>query len=170
AGRIEIDGGAGDAAGCEMAGGELRIDGDAGDFIAGARPGSMEGMRGGLLVVGGSVGERAGDRMRRGLLLVRGAAGPMLGSRMVAGTIAVAGEVGPHPGALMRRGSLVLLSAQPVPGPGFVETRYDIAVYAALLARSLAAHGGAFAEIAGRPLRRFAGDIAVDGRGELLTR
>jgi formylmethanofuran dehydrogenase subunit C len=169
AGRIEIDGSAGDAAGCEMAGGQLRIGGDAGAFAGGARPGSMDGMRGGALVGRGNVGERAGDRMRRGLLLVHGNAGDCVASRMVAGTLAVAGGVGAHPGVMMRRGTLLLLAAQPDLGPGFVRSTHDIGVFAALLANSLAVHGGPFAQLAQRRLMRHAGDLAVDGRGEVLT-
>ena len=38
--------------------------------------GEMSGMRGGLIVVRGNAGERAGDRMRRGTIIVEGAAAP----------------------------------------------------------------------------------------------
>jgi formylmethanofuran dehydrogenase subunit C len=37
-----------------------------------------------------------------------------------------------------------------------------------LLARSLASHGGPFAGLAGRAVRRHLGDLAVGGRGEWL--
>ena len=51
AGEIRVEGAAGQLAGCEMAGGSIEIAGDVGDFAAGALPGSMDGMRGGQLVV-----------------------------------------------------------------------------------------------------------------------
>jgi formylmethanofuran dehydrogenase subunit C len=99
-GRIEIEGGAGDYLGalmttgeihctgeagmfaaCEMAGGRLLVDGNVGDFVASALPGSMDGMRGGEVIVRGDAGERLGDRMRRGLLAVLGNASFASGGR-----------------------------------------------------------------------------------------
>ena len=76
-------------------------------------PGSMDGMRGGTLVVRGSAGVRFGDRMRRGTALVFGDAGDFLASRLVAGTIALAGRAGAHVGYGMRRGSLVFAGPAP---------------------------------------------------------
>ncbi len=64
------------------------IGGDVGDFAASTLPGSIDGMRGGTLIVRGDAGARFGDRMRRGTALVFGDAGDFAASRMVAGTIA----------------------------------------------------------------------------------
>jgi formylmethanofuran dehydrogenase subunit C len=86
-----------------MAGGTLTIEGNVDDFAASTLPGSMDGMRGGQLVVKGNAGARFGDRMRRGTAMVFGDAGDFLASRMVAGTIAVGGRVGAHEGYGMRR-------------------------------------------------------------------
>ena len=57
-GEIRVHGAAGQLAGCEMAGGLIDIAGDVGDFAAGALPGSMDGMRGGSLIVRGHAGAR----------------------------------------------------------------------------------------------------------------
>ena len=168
AGEIVVAGSAGLLAACEMAGGRLEVLGNVGDYAASALPGDMDGMRGGLLVVRGDAGARCGDRMRRGTALIFGDAGDFLASRLVAGTIAVAGSVGAHCGYGMRRGSLVFAGPPPQPPATFAATGHDIRSFWALLARSLARHGGPFAGLASRPPRRLVGDLAADGRGEWL--
>lgn len=168
AGEIRVQGDAGMYAGCEMAGGRLEVAGSVGDFAAGALPGSMEGMRGGLLVVRGRAGERFGDRMRRGTAAVFGDAGDFLGSRMVAGTIAVAGRIGAHCAWGMRRGSIVCAGGAPELSPTFAETGAGFEVAWQLIARDLARLGGAFETLPRRRARRHAGDLAVEGQGELL--
>lgn len=167
-GEIRVQGSAGQLAGCEMAGGLIEVEGDVGAFAAGALPGSMDGMRGGTLIVRGKAGARCGDRMRRGTVVLHGDAGDFLASRMVAGTIAVAGRVGAHCGYGMRRGTLVFAGPQPPTPPTFVATQHDIAVFWALLRRSLAYHGGLFASLPAPAPRRLVGDLAVDGKGEWL--
>ncbi|HXF46625.1 MAG TPA: formylmethanofuran dehydrogenase subunit C, partial [Burkholderiaceae bacterium] len=142
--------------------------GDAGDFAAAALPGSMEGMRGGRLVIGGNAGERLGDRMRRGWIAVHGDAGAFAGARMIAGTIAIGGAVGTHPAFGMRRGTLLLARAQPVLAPTFVATAHDFSAFWQLLARELAALGAPFDALAARTPARWVGDLGVDGLGEVL--
>jgi formylmethanofuran dehydrogenase subunit C len=187
-GRIEIDGNAGDYLGalmtsgaihcsgdagmfaaCEMAGGRLQVEGNVGDFAGATQPGSMEGMRGGEFIVKGNAGERLGDRMRRGLLAVLGNAGDFAASRLVAGTIAIGGSVGAHPAFGMRRGTLLLAQVQPPPRATFVTSVHDISVYWHLLARHVAGCGGPFEGIGARLPRRLVGDLAVDGKGEVLS-
>ncbi|WP_430422956.1 formylmethanofuran dehydrogenase subunit C [Methylibium petroleiphilum] len=187
AGRIHVDGPVGDYLGagmsggeivasrdagllaaCEMSGGRLEIGGNVGDHAASALPGSMDGMRGGTLLVRGSAGARFGDRMRRGSALVFGDAGDFLASRMVAGTIAVAGRIGAHAGYGMRRGSVVCAGTAPAIPPTFVANDANIAVFWQLLARDLARHGGAFASLPARRVQRHLGDLAAGGKGELL--
>jgi formylmethanofuran dehydrogenase subunit C len=106
--------------------------------------------------------------MRRGLVLIRGAAGPFCAARMAAGTIVVGGALGPHPGVAMRRGTLVALAGA-APPASFADTgRHELAVVR-LLARMLAAEGaGELAELLS-PMRRWAGDLALGGRGEILA-
>jgi formylmethanofuran dehydrogenase subunit C len=169
AGSIVVSGDSGSFAACEMAGGRIEISGDAGDFAAAPLPGSMDGMRGGTLVVRGDAGERFGDRMRRGTALVFGSAGAFAASRMVAGTIGIAGNVGEHLAYGMRRGSLILPGVGPLDGATrFVENHADVGVFWRLITRSLAREGGMFGELVRREPLRFVGDVSVDGRGELL--
>lgn len=170
-GELRVAGAAGAFAGCEMAGGHLEIAGNVGSFAGGALPGSMDGMRGGVLVVHGHADARVADRMRRGTLVVHGDVGDFAASRMVAGTLALGGRVGAHCGYGMRRGTLVFAADpadQPSPPATFAPTGHDIRVIWALLARSLAYHGGRFATLPARQPRRFVGDLGADGKGEWL--
>ncbi len=168
-GDIRIDGHARDLAACEMAGGNLAVQGNVGDFAASTLPGSMDGMRGGTLVVKGSAGARFGDRMRRGSALVLGDAGDFLASRMVAGTIAVGGGCGAHPGFGMRRGSVVFAGSSPPMPPTFVAGIAETPVFWQLLSRDLARRGGAFADLPAKRIERWLGDLAADGKGELIS-
>jgi formylmethanofuran dehydrogenase subunit C len=170
AGELVINGHAGLLAACEMAGGTLTIEGNVDDFAASTLPGSMDGMRGGRLVVKGNAGARFGDRMRRGTALVFGDAGDFLASRMVAGTIAVGGRVGAHPAYGMRRGSVVFATAEPLPAQlaTFVPALASADVFWQLLARDLAARGAPFARLASQPMVRFLGDLGAGGKGELI--
>jgi formylmethanofuran dehydrogenase subunit C len=169
-GRIVVHGHAQDLAGCSLRGGTLEIHGNVGDFAASALPGDMDGMRGGTFVVHGNAGERLGDRMRRGTLVVHGDAGAFAASRMVAGTIAVGGRLGAHLAWGMRRGSVVLAAGPPTAvAATFVPVRGNADVFWQLLARDLARLGGAFAALASRRITRIAGDLAVQGKGELIV-
>jgi formylmethanofuran dehydrogenase subunit C len=167
-GEIVVRGNARDLAACEMTGGTLTIEGNAGDFVASTLPGSMDGMRGGTLIVKGNVGERCGDRMRRGSVVVFGNSGNFLASRMVAGTMAMGGQTGAHVGYGMRRGSIVFAGAAPTPSPTFVQAIADVPVFWQLLARDLARHGGVFAGLPQRRIDRWLGDLAAQGKGELI--
>ena len=167
-GDMHVQGDAGMLAACEMAGGALSIDGDVGDHAASSLPGSMDGMRGGTLIVRGRAGDRFADRMRRGSALVFGDVGDFLASRLVAGTIAIGGTAGAHVGYGMRRGSVVFAGSAPRVAPTFVPALADAAVAWQLLARDLARHGGPFEGLPARRIVRHLGDLSADGRGELI--
>ena len=168
-GEVHVRGHAGMLAACEMAGGTLSIDGDVGDHAASSLPGSMDGMRGGSLIVRGRAGDRFADRMRRGTALVFGNVGDFLASRLVAGTIAIGGRAGAHVGYGMRRGSVVFAGGAPLVAPTFVPALADAPVAWQLLARDLARHGGPFAGLPARRIVRHLGDLSADGRGELIV-
>lgn len=167
-GEIHVTGSARDLAACEMAGGRLVVQGSVGDFAAATLPGSMDGMRGGEFIVRGSAGQRFGDRMRRGTAIVEGDAGDFFASRLVAGTLVLGGRCGAHPGWGMRRGSLVFMQAQPVPAATFVPAGAEAPVFWQLMSRDLARHGGPLAGLPQRRIRRWLGDLAADGKGEMI--
>jgi formylmethanofuran dehydrogenase subunit C len=171
-GMVEVEGNTGAYAGTGMKGGTIRICGNAGDFLAAAIPGNHQGMLGGTLLVRGNAGDRAGDRMRRGALLIEGNAGDYCASRMVAGTIAVWGKVGRSPGLAMRRGTVLLFDPPAALPPTFNDCGAHPFNFLTLLARSWRVHPGKFATLtnSGLRLRRFMGDLANDGRGEILMK
>ena len=177
AGEVQVQGSDGLLAACEMAGGTLSITGDVGDHAASTLPGSMDGMRGGTLIVRGRAGDRFGDRMRRGTALVFGDVGDFPASRLVAGTIAIGGRAGAHVGYGMRRGSVVFAggasSLASTVAPTFVPALADAAVAWQLIARELArvagSDDGPFAGLAARRTVRYLGDLSADGRGELIV-
>jgi formylmethanofuran dehydrogenase subunit C len=168
-GILRVTGSAGYGAAMAMRGGELRIAGDVGDQLGGALPGERTGMSEGIVIIGGSAGISAGDRMRRGLIVVAGAAGSFCAARMLAGTIIVGGALGAQPGIAMRRGSLMALSATIQPAPGFADCGVSELTILRLIGRFLARRG--LASLAARmgPLRRRVGDLAQNGKGEILT-
>jgi formylmethanofuran dehydrogenase subunit C len=168
-GGIHVSGSTGGFAACQMRGGLLRIDDDAGDFLGAALPGETRGMSGGTVLVKGNVGERCGDRMRRGQILIEGHAGEYCAARMLAGTIAVMGSVGANIGFAMQRGT-VLLRAMPAHLlPTFGDCGVHELSFLKLLFQSWSALPSRYAAFSAPPrVRRIAGDLANDGRGEIL--
>jgi formylmethanofuran dehydrogenase subunit C len=106
--------------------------------------------------------------MRRGLIAVLNGCGDYAGSRMVAGTIVVTGEIGHMPGYLMRRGSILLDRAPASVSPSFVESGSPVIVFAALVDRHLATERILDVPLLGNAPRRYSGDNAVLGKGEIL--
>jgi formylmethanofuran dehydrogenase subunit C len=165
-GAIEVHGDVDDWAGAEMRGGAIRIHGSAGDHAGAAYPGSRRGMRGGELLIDGDAGDELGAVMRRGLIAVGGRIGAFAAAGMVAGSLFAFGPVGPNPGAGMKRGTLATFG----PGLELLPTfRYDCTyrpAFIELYLRRLAALG--FAVRARAPVRRYRGDLAALGLGEIL--
>ncbi len=168
-GEIRIAGSVGEEAALGMRAGTLTIAGNAGAFLGAPPSGERLGLRGGLIRVGGDVGPRAGERMRRGAILVGGNAGEACGARMVAGTIAVAGRLGALPGLRMRRGTIIARSAPAGLPDTFADTGFAELTVFKLMARRLAEAAPWLEALLAAPrLRRAAGDLAVDGKGEIL--
>lgn len=186
-GRITINGGAGSYLGFQMrkgeivlngnadaytasgmAGGLLHVHGNVGDFLAAAIPGDRKGMKGGIVLITGNAGERAGDQMRRGIILIEGNVGSYCASRMLAGTIGVLGSVGDYVGYGMRRGTLLLTKP-----PKLHATLQDCGTHTlpflGLMFKSFSNLPSKFASINKNRVQRFAGDIANDGKGEILV-
>jgi formylmethanofuran dehydrogenase subunit C len=168
-GGIEVAGGAGYGAATALRGGTVRIAGDAGAALGGSLPGEAHGMRGGAVLIGGKADCEAGKRLYRGLIVIGGAAGPGCGMGMIAGTILAGGAVGPLPGVGMRRGSIIALGGAPLPGPGFADCGVHDLLYLKLLARHLATLGVGTLAARLAPLRRWMGDAAAAGKGEILV-
>lgn len=166
-GGITLHGNADAYAASGMAGGTLHVFGNVGDFLAAAIPGDRKGMKGGLVMVTGNAGDRLGDQMRRGIILIEGNAGAYCASRMLAGTIGVMGSVGDYVGFGMRRGTLLLTST-----PKLHSTIQDCGSHTLpflnLMFKSFRNLPSKFASINNNRVRRFSGDLANDGKGEIL--
>lgn len=167
-GRLDIRGDAGALLGSGISGGEILLKGSAGSQVGGLTPGEKFGMTGGLIVIEGHAGDRAGDRMRRGTIFVRGKCGNFAGSRMVGGTIWTELGFGTEPGMLLRRGTLIGPSVEQML-PTFVDAgRHDLVILR-ILSRYMRETLG---PLAPKPLppvvRKFAGDLATIGKGEIL--
>lgn len=167
-GQVAVEGDAGPHAGSGMRGGRLEILGNAGDHLGAPLAGELAGMNGGVVVVRGRAGAFAADRMRRGLIAVLKGCGDNAGSRMIAGTLIITGGAGEMPGYLMRRGSILLDRAPKRLSPSFVECGAPDSVFAMLADRHLVAEGILRRALLGRTPRRFGGDNAVLGLGEIL--
>lgn len=167
-GEIMVNGNADAFVASAMAGGMLKIDGNAGDFLAAAIPGERKGMKGGVVIVTGNVGDRAGDQMRRGIVLIEGNAGAYCASRMLAGTIGVMGSVGDYVGYGMRRGTLLLFQ-QPRLHATIQDCGSHTLPFLNLMFKAFKSLPTTFATIDRNRVRRFAGDLANDGKGEILV-
>ena len=168
-GRLIVGGNAGHWAASGMKGGEIEIRGAAGDRLGGPLAGEVAGMRGGIVVVRGSAGARAGDKMRRGTILIEGDAGDYLASRMIAGTLIVRRTAGALPGYLMKRGTIIMGEGCAALSPTFVDCGMHALLAMRLMANVMRPYSKEAAVLLGRPLRRYAGDMAVLGKGELFT-
>src|SRR5204863_432795 len=126
--------------------------------------GEVSGMRGGVVIVRGDAGARAGDKLRRGTIIIEGNAGDHAGSRMIAGTLIVRGAAGALPGYLMNRGTVVLGTSASL-SPTFADCGVHTLVAMRLMADFIKPHSKGAAALLGEPLRRFAGDMAVSGHG-----
>jgi formylmethanofuran dehydrogenase subunit C len=169
-GTITIGGDAGDHAGAAMAGGRLLIEGSSADFTGGPLPGERRGQHGGVICVRGNAGRRAGERQRRGLLLIDGDAGALLGHRMIAGTLYCGGQAGELAAYGMRRGTL-LLRKPALSWPGTLADNGRQALpFLTLLLREVDSILGKDSVLARGPsqVHRHVGDLACDGRGEVL--
>lgn len=167
-GDITVNGNADAYAASGMAGGTLKVNGNVSDFLASAIPGDRKGMKGGTVIITGNAGDRAGDQMRRGIVLIEGNVGAYCASRMLAGTIGVMGSVGDYVGYGMRRGTLLLFST-----PKLHATLQDCGSHTlpflSLMFKSFKSLPSKFAGINKNRVQRYAGDLANDGKGEILV-
>ena len=167
-GTIEVTGNASDWVGAEMTDGLIRIGGNAGGQVGAAYRGSLRGMRGGTILVGGTAGLEVGMRMRRGIIVIGGPARDFVGLQMKGGTIVLLRGAELRTGAWMVRGTIVSLAPLPLLPTFSFACAYQptfLRVYAKHL-RPLGytipcdSQEGAY--------RRYTGDTAVPGKGEIL--
>ncbi len=168
-GTIEVRGDAADWIGAEMTGGLIHVHGDAGGQIGAAYRGSLSGMNGGVILVEGSAGMEIGMRMRRGILAVKGRVRDFAGLQMKGGTIFLFGGAEIRTGAWMIRGTIVCLTPIALlPTFSYACTYHPTFLH--LYTRRLKALGFSIPYRAGDGgFRRYSGDAAVPGQGEILV-
>ena len=164
-GTIEVHGNAADWVGGEMGGGLIRVRGDAGGQVGAAYRGSPSGMSGGTIVIEGSAGIELGMRMRRGTIVVRGPVRDFAGLQMKGGTIVLMGGAELRTGAWMQRGTIISLAPLRL-----LPTFADCCAYSPAFLRVYANHLRPLGfSIPDGSYRRYAGDTAVPGKGEILV-
>jgi formylmethanofuran dehydrogenase subunit C len=170
-GTITVKGDAGGNAGSGMRNGKIEILGNAGDYLGGVSTGARQGMRGGTILVTGNAGDRMAERMRRGLIIVEGDTGSYTGVNMMAGTLVVLGKLGQFAGFGLKRGTII---TQDKPQE-LLSTFNDCGEFEMnilnLMFRELPKLGRRYSFFKELPpyARRYAGDLGVDGKGELLV-
>lgn len=167
-GRLDIKGNAGPYVASRMSDGLITVAGSAGDYVGGIKAGEKFGMTGGQVVVEGAIGARAGDRMRRGTIIARGAFGAHAASRMMGGTLWTETGFGPEPGPLLRRGTLIGPTVDALL-PTFVDGgRHDLTILGILSRHMKRTLGERAPKALPREVRKYSGDMATIGKGELL--
>ena len=169
-GHIYVRGDSGDWTGAGMAGGRIDISGDTGSFSGAALPEQMHGMTNGIITISGNAGDRTGDRMRRGMIIILGNSGNYTGSRMIAGTILVLGKTGIHSGYGMKRGTIIL-GKRPVDLAATFSSCGKLKMeFLRLLYKQIASLGRRFSHFGkfGPEVHRYAGDLSIGGKGEIL--
>jgi len=169
-GKIIVDGNTGAWAGNAMSGGRIDIHGNALDYVGAGAPGDTFGMTNGLINIKGNAGDRVGDRMRRGIIIIQGKSGNYCGSRIHAGTIIVLDKVGKLPGEGMRRGTIILAKKPAHLSATFKSCGNLKMQFLRLLFTQLANIDDELALFSkyGPEAHRFSGDLARNGKGEIL--
>ena len=169
-GEITVNGNAGSWTGNGMSGGRINVNGDVLDYTGAGLPGDAFGMTNGLINISGNAGDRVGDRMRRGIIIIQGRSGNYCGSRIHAGTIIALDKVGKHPGEGMRRGTVILAKKPAHISSTFKSCGNLKMQFLRLLFTQLSKIDNEFEFFSkyGPEAHRFAGDIARNGKGEIL--
>jgi len=167
-GRIDVSGNVSDWLGAEMSGGLIRVHGNAGGQVGAAYRGSLSGMTDGTIVIDGAAGLEVGMRMKRGTIAVGGPVRDFAGLQMKGGTLVLRGGAELRTGAWMSRGTIVSLSpVELLPTFSYASTYRP--TFLRLYARYLGALGCPIpSDDADGVYRRFTGDAAVPGKGEIL--
>ena len=121
-------------------------------------------------MIRGGAGVEAGLRMRRGLIAIIGDAAGSAGPSMIAGTVMVFGKAGAAPGRWSKRGSIVALGEVEVPPTYRYACTYQPDHLRLTLLHLRQRYGLTVdpRHISGF-YRRYSGDLAELGRGEILA-
>ena len=168
-GRIEVHGDASDWIGAEMKNGFIHVHGNGGGQIGGGYRGSLRGMKNGTIVVDGTAGLEVGLRMRRGTIVLGGVARDFCGLQMKGGTIILQFGAAIRTGAWMQRGTIISMKPLQIM-PTFAESNEFNPTFLNVYSKQISQHGIhlPFSAAEGT-YQRFAGDLSVPGKGEILV-
>lgn len=167
-GAIDVSGNATDWVGAEMSGGLIRIRGNAGGQAGAAYRGSLSGMTDGTIIIDGTAGLETGMRMKRGIIAVGGLVKDFAGLQMKGGTLVMRGGAELRTGAWMSRGTIISLAPIKLL-PTFSYASTYTPSFLRLYARHLGKLGFTLPyEEQDGVYRRYTGDAAVPGKGEIL--
>jgi formylmethanofuran dehydrogenase subunit C len=167
-GSIEVSGDASDWVGGEMKGGYIHIRGNAGGQVGAAYRGSLGGMNGGTILIEGAAGIEIGMRMKRGLIAIKGPVRDFAGLQMKGGTLVLLGGAEIRTGAWMIRGTIISLKPLQLL-PTFAYACAYQPTFLRIYAKHLATFGFAIPWDGPAGIyRRYTGDAAVPGKGEVL--
>jgi formylmethanofuran dehydrogenase subunit C len=169
-GTLVIEGSVGPDLAAGLMGGSVLVQGNVGPNAAGALPGASRGVTGGEVVIRGGAGEGAAARMRRGIVVVMGAAAAGAGRGMIAGTLLIGGRAAPPVGRFLKRGSIIVLGGVESDPLFPYACTYRPPHVRVLLRHLRATYDLPLAsEHIGGSYRRYCGDMAELGRGEILA-
>src|SRR5262249_52695015 len=155
--------------GAEMTDGLIRIAGNAGGQIGAAYRGSLAGMKGGTILIGGSAGPEGGMRMKRGVIVGGGMARDFVRLQIKGGTIFLVGGAEIRTGAWMFRGTIVSLKPLPLL-PTFSHASAYTPTFLRIYAKHLQTLGVSIPiDPQAGAYHRCSGDSAVPGKGEILV-
>jgi formylmethanofuran dehydrogenase subunit C len=168
-GRIEVHGNATDWIGAEMKNGFIHIHGNAGGQVGAAYRGSLGGMKDGTIIVDGSAGLEVGMRMRGGLIVIGGTVRDFTGLQMKGGTILLIGGAEIRTGAWMNKGTIVSMKPLTMM-PTFEYASDRDASFLGDFATQLQGSGIQLPLQPGAgSFRVYHGDLSVSDKGEILV-
>lgn len=167
-GRIEVFGDVSDWIGAEMRQGFIHVHGNAGGQIGAAYRGSLAGMKNGTIIVDGSAGIEVGMRMRKGTIILAGPARDFAGLQMKGGTIILMSGAEIRTGAWMKRGTIISMKPLQMMPTFAYATEYNPS-FLNVYAKHVKQFGIELPHRANAGVyQRFAGDLSVPGKGEIL--
>lgn len=172
-GQIEISSDAGHYTACGMCGGTVIVEGNAGNATGGASIGAVQGMSGGTVLVLGNAADRTASLMRRGLVVVCGNNGDYAAANMKAGNLIVLRKNGKRCAYGMHRGTVLLSDARYAEhlGDTFISQPYNYNMdFLILIYKHIGRLSPTLQSLPRKKLmRRYIGDLAVAGKGEVLV-
>ena len=148
--------------------GEILITKSTGDFLGSSIQGEKLGMSGGVVIIKGNAGHRAGFKMRSGVIYVKGNAKDFIGCQMIAGTIIIGGKIGLNIGLLMKRGTIIL-KKQKLFAPYLNYSGKNNYIFLKIIQNYLEKLSNEFKNIFPNTyIKKYLGDINCKGMGEIL--